>query len=126
MGLKMNQLLQWLSEGDLRSDGLSNEIVKIVMQEPDLIDDLIEGLDHSDEVVRGHTADALEKIGRSRPDLLEGYIPKLLDCIQTDSVAMVKMHLAMIIGHLVVYEERADEFVPALLALIHDERRLNV
>lgn len=117
----MNQILQWLDEGDLRSDGLSNEVVAIVLQQPDLMADLIEGLDHQDDVVRGHTADALEKIGRSHPELLEGYTPKLLACMQTDPVAMVRMHLAMIFGHLAMYEARADDFIAALLTVLEDE-----
>lgn len=117
----MSQILAWLSEGDLRSDGLSNEVVAIVMQQPALIADLIEGLDHADDAVRGHTADALEKIGRNHPELLERYIPKLLTCLQTDAVAVVKMHLAMIFGHLAMYEERADDFIAALLTLLEDE-----
>lgn len=117
----MNQILHWLSEGDLRSDGLSNEVVKIILQEPDLIDDLMEGLDSPEEVIRGHTADALEKIARSRPDLLEPYIPRLLTCLRTDPVAMVKMHLAMILGHLADREEQVDDFIAVLLSVLHDK-----
>jgi HEAT repeat protein len=117
----VSQVLQWLAEGDLRSDGLSNEVVAIVLQQPDLLADLIEGLDQADDAVRGHTADALEKIGRSHPEFLEGYIPKLLMCMQTDTVAMVKMHLAMIFGHLAMYEARADDFIAALLIMLQDD-----
>jgi hypothetical protein len=40
----MNQQLQWLSEGYLRSDGLSNEVVHVVLQVTELVADLIEGL----------------------------------------------------------------------------------
>lgn len=117
----MNQILHWLSAGDLRSDGLSNEIVKIVIQQPYLIADLIDGLDHPEAIIRGHTADALEKIGRSHPELLLIYLPKLLSSSQQDSVAMVKMHLAMIFGHLAIYVEQVEELVSALLKLLQDE-----
>jgi len=48
----MNQLLKWLSEGNLRSDGLANQVVNVVIQQPDLIAELVEGLDHPDDPIR--------------------------------------------------------------------------
>ncbi len=116
-----NPLLDWLSYGDLRSDGLSNQIVQIVLQQPQVIVDLVAGLDHSEAAVRGHTADALEKIGRSHPELLLPYLSKLLTSSRQDPVAMVKMHLAMIFGHLAIYSERVTELLTALLGLLQDE-----
>jgi len=119
--LTVNQLLQWLSGGDLRSDGLSNEVVDAVLQQPHLLDDLMEGLDSQDEVIRGRTADALEKIARSPPDVLIDHLQNLISLALTDQVPMVKMHLAMLFGHLFMYEERASELISALLALSDDE-----
>ncbi|UCF59669.1 MAG: hypothetical protein JSV37_07820 [Anaerolineaceae bacterium] len=116
----MGQILEWLSEGDLRSDGMSNEAADLVLKNPELFDDLFEGLSVSDDVVRGRTADALEKIARARPDLLIDRLPKLLQVAEGDHVAMVKMHLAMIFGHLAMYEERLLELVSILLDLLDD------
>ncbi len=116
----MNPLLHWLAAGDVRSDGLANEVVRLVRQQPALISDLIEGLDHESDAVRGHTADALEKIGRDRPDLLVGYLPRLLAGSRQDPRPVVRMHLAMIFGHLAVYEEHGDALVDALLAMLPD------
>lgn len=116
----MGQILEWLSEGDLRSDGMSNEAADLVLKNPELFDDLFEGLSVSDDVVRGRTADALEKIARARPDLLIDRLPKLLQVAEGDHVAMVKMHLAMIFGHLAMYEERLRELVSILLDLLDD------
>lgn len=116
----MVQILEWLSEGDLRSDGMSNEAADLVLKNPELFDDLFEGLSVSDDVVRGRTADALEKIARARPDLLIDRLPKLLQVAEGDHVAMVKMHLAMIFGHLAMYEERLLELVSILLDLLDD------
>jgi HEAT repeat protein len=117
----MNQLLTWLAEGDLRSDGLSDEVVNIVLQQPNLITELIEGLEHDDDSVRGHTADALEKIGRIYPDILLPYLPRLLISSKQDPVAMVRMHMAMIFGHVVMYKEHVNELVLTLLDLLQDK-----
>lgn len=116
----MNQILQWLSGGDLRSDGLSNQVVNVVLQQPHLLPDLLAGLDSREDVIRGRTADALEKIARTHPDLLLEHLQRLIALAQTDQVPMVKMHLAMIFGHLSMYEERTDELVSALIALLDD------
>jgi hypothetical protein len=40
----MNQMLDWLSGGDLCSDGSANEATEIVLQNPHLFDDLYAGL----------------------------------------------------------------------------------
>ena len=40
----MNQLLGMLSGGDLRSDGLSDEVVALVLSNDELFDDLYAGL----------------------------------------------------------------------------------
>jgi HEAT repeat protein len=117
----MNQLLEWLSGGDLRSDGLADEVVAFVLEHPELADDLAEGLDAADDVIRGRTADALEKIGRSRPDLVVGFLPKLVDTARSDRVPMVKMHLAMLLGHLALYGEHRHSLTSALLDLLDDE-----
>jgi HEAT repeat protein len=117
----MGQILEWLSGGDLRSNGMSNEAADFVLKNPELFDELFEGLSVSDDVVRGRTADALEKIARARPDLLIDRLPKLIQVAEQDHVAMVKMHLAMIFGHLAMYEERLRELVSILLDLLGDE-----
>jgi HEAT repeat protein len=117
----MNQLLEWLSGGDLRSDGLADEVSSAVLKNPDLFDDLFAGLSTSDDVIRGRTADALEKVSRSRPDLIIEHLEDLVSSARTDPVPMVKMHLAMIFGHLAMYEEQIEILRSALFNLLDDE-----
>jgi HEAT repeat protein len=117
----MNQILAWLSGGDLRSDGLANEAAQAVLQNPLLFDDLYQGLSASDDVIRGRAADALEKVARERPDLLVDHLPDLVNQSQTDPVPMVKMHLAMIFGHLAIYPQHVSQLRTALFDLLDDE-----
>lgn len=117
----MNQLLEWLSGGDLRSDGMANEVSDFVLHDPQLISDLYEGLSVSDDVIRGRTADALEKISRSRPDLLIDDLHELTQIAMNDGVAMVRWHIAMIFGYLSIYEEKINEIANILLHLLQDE-----
>jgi hypothetical protein len=113
-------MLDWLSGGDLRSDGLANEAAEVVLKKPHLFEDLYAGLSESDDVIRGRTADALEKISRQRPDLVVGHLGEIVDLASSDQVPMVKMHLAMIFGHLTVYAEHIDTLCRALFDLLGD------
>ena len=116
----MNQVLEWLSGGDLRLDGLSQEVSEFVLNNPQVFDDLYAGLYVEDDVVRGRTADALEKVTRSRPDLLETHLAELINLTQAETVMMVKMHLAMIFGHLAGFKEHVDDLVSVLFYLLDD------
>jgi HEAT repeat protein len=118
----LNQILSWLVGGDLRSDGDASEVAAFVLANPQVLDDLLDGLSVSDDVVRGRTADALEKIARSRPDLLVNHLDLLVQIANSDSVPMVRMHLAMIFGHLAMYKNFKGDLTKVLLELLGDER----
>jgi len=117
----MNQVLGWLSGGDLRSDGLATEVAEIVLKNPEIFEDLIQGLNNADDLIRGRTADALEKIARKRPDLLKPYLTDLLEAAQNDTVMMVQMHLAMILGYMALYAAYLDELILTLFMLLNSE-----
>jgi HEAT repeat protein len=116
----MNQLLGWLAEGDLRTDGLSDQAVALVLAHPELVEDLLEGLAHPDGALRGHTADAMEKIARTRPDLFSDRLAELQVLALTDDVPAVRFHLVMLLGHLACYEPLVDELVPILVQALDD------
>lgn len=116
-----NQLLSWLSEGDLRSDGPATAVAEIVLDRPDLFGDLIPGLDHADPVVRGRTADVLEKVARVRPDWVNEIRVDLLRLAEEDPVPMVRWHLAMVLGYLLVYPEHFETIYIVLVRMLVDE-----
>lgn len=116
----MTQISQWLSGGDLRSDGVSGEVAKLVLANPPLIQELLPGLNDPDDVVRGRSADALEKVARSRPDLLIESLPKLTHLAEHDPLPFVKMHVAMALGHLAMYEEMLPKIYEALMGMLQD------
>jgi hypothetical protein len=117
----MNQLLGMLSGGDLRSDGLSDEVVALVLSNDELFDDLYAGLWEKDEVIRGRTADALEKVCRSRPDLVRGHLHNLIHYGRSDKVAMVRWHIAMILGYLVADKQSVGDIFSALVEMLQDK-----
>lgn len=118
----MNQILEWLAGSDLRSDGMSNEVAEFVLKNPDILGDLLEGLMERDDVIRGRTADALEKVARRVPEWMHPHLPLLIEMAQEDCVAMVKMHLAMIFGHLASYGESVEEIISVLDEMLDEKK----
>lgn len=116
----MNQVLEWLSGGDIRSDGLSSDVASLVLKNEQLYKELLEGLSVEDDLIRGRAADALEKIARSRPDLVVDDLALLFKIGQEDAVPMVRWHIAMIFGHLTLYKELTGQLTRTLLDLLQD------
>jgi len=117
----MNSFTRILSEGDLRSDGFANEVARIVSEQPALLPDLMEALVSSDASVRGHAADALEKVARCCQTEVSVFLPGIIRSARNDSVAMVRWHLAMILGYLSTAPGIVPEAKRTLLALLKDE-----
>ena len=119
MGL--NPLLVKLLGGDLRSDGRSDEVVEEVRSNLDLFDDLFEGLRVSEDVVRGRTADALEKLARTHPELFVQSLPFILERVLKDEIPMVRWHLAMLLAYLDLSNEQLADVIDTLFLLLDDE-----
>jgi HEAT repeat protein len=117
----MNQVDNWLSGGDLRSDGLSNEVTRVTIDNPGLLPNLVAYLDAPDAVVRGRAADVIEKVGRALPEALVPHFDRLVTALSEDKVPMVRWHLAMALGHLVMYPEKVDAIETALLDRLEDK-----
>jgi hypothetical protein len=118
----MNSILEMLAGGDLRSDGMGDEVADLVLKNPHLFDDLLDGLKDSDDVIRGRASHALEMVSRHEPELLKSHIPWIINCANNDNLAMTRWHLAMIFGNLALYENFADMMFECLLDLIMDRR----
>lgn len=117
----MNQMFYWLSGGDIRSDGPSNEVASLVLKNEQLYDELLENIMVEEDIVRGRAADALEKIARSRPDLLVEDLALLIKVGHEDTVPMVRWHIVMIFGHLALYDEQIGQLTKALLDFLQDK-----
>jgi HEAT repeat protein len=114
----VNKLLRQLGGGDLRSDGYADEVADVVLAHPDLFEQLLEGLDHDSDVVRGRTAHALERVSRTRPNLLSRHLPRLLQAAG-DALPMVRWHVAMILANLAL-EVPPDVLQATLLEMLGD------
>jgi len=117
----MNDLLAWLEGGDLRSDGASNQVAEAVLKNEALMPDLAEGLSAPDEIVRGRSMDAIEKVARTRPDLVLPVLLNILNLLHTEKTLLARMHAAMLFGHLALYEEVIPQVLPVLLKMLDED-----
>jgi hypothetical protein len=115
-----NPLFSLLSEGDLTSDGLSDEVVSLVSSNIHLLPELVECLNDPNDALRGHAADTLEKLARSHPEELVVYLPALIRAATHDKVPMVRWHMAMALGHLSIFSEHAPQLAETLFVLLRD------
>jgi hypothetical protein len=116
----MNELLKMLSGGDIRSDGEADQVADIVLENPHMLDELMVGLDVEDDVIRGRTAHALERVARTHPEWMLPYLPRLLDCSESDPLPMVRWHLVMVLGDLAIFKDQVDVLNIRLIELLDD------
>ncbi len=117
----MNDLLRMLSGGDLRSDGHADQVAEIVLKNPGLFEDLFEGINEGDDLIRGRASHSLEKVSRTHPELFLPHIKPLLKAAQGDNLPMAQWHYAMIFANLAVFPDQVDRFVPVLLEMLVDK-----
>ena len=95
-----SKLLDQLRGGDRRSIGQSNKVVELVVRKPALFPELIEGLWHSDILIRMRAADAAEKITLRNPDLLTPFRTRLLRLLEQATEQELRWHLAQMVPRL--------------------------
>lgn len=93
-------ILRMLKGGDRRSIGKSNEVVAMVLKEPELFDALFSGLLADDPVIRMRSADAAEKSTAVHPECLEPYKTTLLEVLAEVEQAEVCWHVAPMLARL--------------------------
>lgn len=95
----MEQFVNLLSGGDLRSTGRSNEAVLKVRNDDDF-NELFKCLSYKDRIVRMRSADAIGKITLRSPSYLLRYKAALMDLCCTVKDKELKWHLALLVPKL--------------------------
>jgi len=116
----MNTLLEKFTSGDLRSDGLASEVAASVVEDLSLLPLLTSGLDESDPVVRARSADALEKVTRQHPEVLQDKLPQMVRLALTDEVPMVRWHIAMIFANMSLTPDESLWVIDTLIQMLGD------
>lgn len=116
----MHPLLQSLSGGDRRSIGESNRAVSAVLEKPELIGVLFQGVESSDPVLRMRCADAIEKITSKRPELLVPFKKKVLIQLSKVEQQEVRWHVAPMLARLPLTKDEEKTVMNLLLSYAKD------
>jgi len=96
----MHVLLEALCKGDKRSIGASNRVASIVLEKPKLIAVLFLGMEVENPLLRMRCADAIEKVTRKAPALLQPYKRKILGTLSKIEQKEVRWHVAPLLARL--------------------------
>jgi len=110
----MNKLLRQLTGGDLRSDGLANDVARQVIDQPELLPDLVKGFESDSEITRMRTAHAVEVISRENGKLLKGFKPNLIKHAKEDTLPETRWHLAQVFGNISLSDKDLSIVLPIL------------
>jgi hypothetical protein len=109
-----------LAGSDRRSIGRSDEVTKLVLQQPKLFRELIACLWHDDPVIRMRAADAAEKVSTHNPLLLVRYKSQLLGLLaETDQIEL-RWHLAQMIPRFKLTARERQRAAAALRRYLDD------
>lgn len=110
-----------LSGGDLRSVGRVDEVVEFVGNDPGRFSELMTGLTDARPIVRMRSADAMEKVTRRHPELLQAHQASLFEQLQIATQQEVRWHLAQLMPRMTWTEEEASGIVHVLTGWIDTE-----
>ena len=118
----MKDILKQLRGGSFRSIGISNEVVKIVLNNPKLLEDIIDGMTDSDPLVRMRSADVAEKVGKERPEYLRPFKSRLIREISGISQQEVRWHTAQMFSYLVLTPKERAIVANILFSWVESEK----
>lgn len=93
-------LVSLLQGTDRRSIGRAAEVVAAVLMDPGRFSEVFNGMMSTDPVVRMRSADAVEKISRTRPELLQPFKGKLIRRVAGVDQQEVQWHVAQMLPRL--------------------------
>ena len=114
-------ILEQLRGGDRRSIGRVPQVVQEVSKNPELAGELVVGLVGDDPIVRMRAADALEKVSKEHPALLNPFKDILLSTATDSEQQEVRWHLAQMLPRLKLSQKEKDVVVSILRSYLGDQ-----
>ncbi len=116
----MNRFKMTLGGADLRSIGNNKLLIGKIKTQAEF-KALFECLNVQDRIVVMRAADAIEKITKFHPELLDGYKEKLFDLCKTASHKELKWHLAQLLPRLTLPKDDRERAFGILAGWLSDK-----
>ena len=120
----MNKIQSLLKIGDLRTTGKSEEVVNMVLANPQLFDDVVNAILTDDPGIRMRASDAAEKITLIHSEWLHPYKKLFLDKISKINQQEVRWHTAQMMPRLKLTKAERKRVFDLLLTYLEDKSRI--
>lgn len=103
-----------LTGGGPRSLRNAGIVIDLACGQPERLEELVQCVFSADEIVRMRASDALEKVCRSHPRLVQRFVPRLLAEMSRIEQASVQWHLAQILARVPLDKEQQAQAIAVL------------
>lgn len=120
----MSSILDKLRGGDRRSLGKANSVARDVQKNATLFDQVFAGFHDPDPVVRMRSADVIEKVTQTQPELLAGYCPEVINILKSADQQEICWHMAQIAPRLECSPEQEGQLIELLKNLLKHKSKI--
>ena len=120
----MDDILEDMKGGDLRSIGRVDQVIAKILANPSLFHKLFEGMQSNDPIIRMRSADAAEKITADHPEYLTPHKHMLLEEISSSEQKEVRWHVAQMLPRLELTDSERMNAVEILIKYTEDKSRI--
>lgn len=113
-----------LSGGDLRSEGDSDKVAQLIIDNNKLIHDLKMGLKHNDKLIRGRVCMTMEIISRTHPELINDLTQDLINLASKDTTPQIRWHIAEIIPNINLSLKEKNDFLKIMFKYLDDNSKI--
>jgi hypothetical protein len=120
----MKSILKELQGKDLRSIGKADAVVRSVLNDSGLFDEIVKGMLHNDPLIRMRCADVAEKVTLKHPEYLIPYKKTILHEIAMVNQQEVRWHVAQMLPRLSLGDEEIDQAAEILFTYLEDKSNI--
>lgn len=120
----MDKIEKLLSIGDLRTVGKSEEVIKLVLANPGLFDNVVNSILSDNSGTRMRAADVVEKISIDHPDWLKPYKKLFLSEIVDIDQKEVKWHIAQILPRFRLTQREREKVFNLMFNYLDDKSQI--
>lgn len=120
----MDKIEKLLSIGDLRTAGKSEEVIKLVLANPKLFDNVVNSILSDNPGTRMRAIDAVEKISIDHPEWLKPYKNLFLTKIVEIDQKEVKWHVAQILPRFTLTQIERENVFNLMLRYLDDKSQI--
>ena len=120
----MDKIEKLLCVGDLRMSGNVEQVIKLVLSEPVLFENVVNLIISGEPATKMRASDVIEKITREHPEWLKPFKNKFLNKIVKIEQKEVRWHMAQILPRFRLTKKEREDVYNLMLTYLKDDSRI--